>query len=115
VGDRIAEEMALLLQREVEDPRLSMVTVTGVEVDRELAYATIYVSALDAEERIEEVLEALNGARGFLRSRLASAIPLRSFPQLRFRQDTSAYRGARVEELLQQLEEERQEGEDELE
>jgi ribosome-binding factor A len=101
--------LAILLQRKVADPRLAGLTVTGVDVDRELAYATIYVTAQDDEE---EVLAALASARGFLRKELASSIPMRSFPQLRFRWDYSPDRGARVDELLERLEQERQEQEE---
>ena len=108
VADRINRELAVLLQRKVADPRLSGLTVTGVDVDRELAYATIYVVAPDDEE---DVLTALSSARGFLRKELSSSIPMRSFPQLRFRWDYSPDRGARVDELLERLEQERQEQE----
>jgi ribosome-binding factor A len=87
----------------VSDPRLDLLTVTGVEVDRELAYATVYVSSMDAEQPRQDVLEALGGAQGFLRSRLAQIIPLRSFPRLRFRWDTSLDQGSRVDELLSRL------------
>jgi ribosome-binding factor A len=111
IANRIWEELAVILQQEISDPRLSMVTITGVDVDRELAYATIYISALDAHERIDEILRALKGAQGHLRSRLAAKIPLRSFPQLRFRQDASPYRGARIDELLAQLKQEREDTE----
>jgi ribosome-binding factor A len=106
VANRIQEELAVLLQREVSDPRLSVLTVTGVEVDREFAYATIYVSSLENQERMEVIMGALEGAKGFLRSRLASRIPLKSFPQLRFRQDSSPNRGARIDELLSEIREE---------
>ena len=101
VADRINRELAILLQRKVADPRLASLTVTGVDVDRELAYATIYVTAQDDEE---EVMTALASARGFLRKQLASNIPMRAFPQLRFRWDFSPDRGARVDELLERLE-----------
>ncbi len=109
IADRILEELAVILQREADDPRLTMVTVTGVDVDRELAYATIFVSALGDEDRKEEVLQALKSARGFLRSALAARIQLRTFPQLRFRWDASFQRGARIEELLDQLKSEEKE------
>ncbi len=109
VADRINRELAILLQRKVADPRLAGLTVTGVDVDRELAYATIYVVAPDDEQ---EVLTALERARGFLRKQLASSIPMRSFPQLRFRWDYSPDRGARVDELLERLEQERREQDD---
>ena len=102
-GDRIREELADLIHREVADPRLQLVTITDVDVDRELAFATIYVVATGSEERSDEVLTALEGAKGFLRSELARRIHLRSFPQLRFRWDYSQARGARIDELLDML------------
>ncbi|UCF62190.1 MAG: 30S ribosome-binding factor RbfA [Anaerolineaceae bacterium] len=103
IGDRIQEELSVLFQREVSDPRLVMLTVTDVEVDRELAFATVFVTATGGEERMEEVLQALDGAGGFLRHELASRINLRNFPRLRFRWDFSQERGARIDELLDML------------
>ncbi len=93
VADRINRELAILLQRKVADPRLVGVTVTDVEVDRELAYATIYVTS-DQDEQL--VLNALENARGYLRRELANEIPMRTFPQIRFRWDYSPDRGARI-------------------
>ena len=100
IGERIQEDLAQILLREVSDPRLSMVTVTTIDVDRELAFATVYVTATGSEERMDEVLEAFEGAQGFLRRELAARVRLRRFPQLRFRWDASQQRGARIDELL---------------
>ncbi|TET80447.1 MAG: 30S ribosome-binding factor RbfA [Anaerolineales bacterium] len=113
IGDRIQQELSLVLQRKVADSRLAMVTVTAVDVDRELAYATIYITALGEEDRMNEVLRALEGARGYLRRELAARVRLRSFPQLRFRWDFSQERGARIDELLDMLKSERAGGEGE--
>jgi len=76
--------------------------VTGIDVDRELAFATIHVTMAEAEAQ-KDVMTALIRGRGFFRSELARRIPLRSFPRLRFRWDASAERGARIEELLASL------------
>jgi len=103
VGERIQEELAILLIRNVADPRLNMVTITDVDVDRELAYATIYVTASGGEEREEEVLEGMESASGYFKSELATRIQLRAFPQLRFRWDVAHERGQRIEELLDSL------------
>jgi ribosome-binding factor A len=103
VGERIQEELAILLIRNVADPRLNLVTITEVDVDRELAFATIYVTASGGEEREEEVLEGMESASGYLKSELAARIQLRSFPQLRFRWDVAHERGQRIEELLDSL------------
>jgi ribosome-binding factor A len=107
IAERIQEELADILMRNVADPRLAMVTITAVDVDRELAYAQIYVVASGDDERMDDVLAGLEGAQGYLRSQLAARIQLRSFPQLRFRWDASHERGARIEELLDSLQEER--------
>lgn len=107
VAERIQEELADILMRNVADPRLAMITITDVDVDRELAYAQIYVVASGDDERMDEVLAGLEAAQGYLRSQLAARIQLRSFPQIRFRWDASHERGARIEELLDSLQEER--------
>ena len=107
IAERIQEELTDILMRNVADPRLAMITITNVDVDRELAYAQIYVVASGDDERMDDVLAGLEGAQGYLRSQLAARIQLRSFPQLRFRWDASHERGARIEELLDNLQEER--------
>lgn len=109
VGDRIREELSEILRREVHDPALTLVTITGVEVDREFGYATVYVTTPEPERR-DDVLAGFERARGFLRSALAARIPLRSFPKLRFRYDTSVDEGARIEDLLKQIKREERRG-----
>jgi ribosome-binding factor A len=109
IGDRMLEELAEILQRQAADPRLAGLTVTGVDVDRELGFATIYVTAAATAERRDDILEGLERARGFLRSELARRIPLRSFPQLRFRWDASVDHGAHIDELLDALKREQDE------
>jgi len=100
IAERIREELSELLVRSVEDPRLSGVTITDVEVDRELAYADIYVSAVEGSPRSAEILAGLDHAQGFLRSELAHRIELRVFPRLRFRWDNTAERADHIEKLF---------------
>lgn len=100
LADRIREELAEILRREAADPRLALVTVTDVVVDREFSQATIYLSTTDPERSPEEVVQAFGRAGGFLRRELAARIQLRSFPRLRFRWDPSPEHGARIEDLL---------------
>jgi ribosome-binding factor A len=107
VGERIREELAAVLNEQVSDPRLQLITITGVEVDRELAFATIFVSGLGDDNRSEDVMGGFEAAQGFLRRELAGRISMRSFPQLRFKWDTSYERGTRIDELLDQLQSER--------
>jgi len=96
-------ELSDLLQREVVDPRLSLVSVTEVKVDRELAVANVWVSALEGEQRQKEVLRALKGAQGFLRRELAQRIDLRTMPELRFHWDPTPERSERLARLLDEL------------
>jgi ribosome-binding factor A len=103
IADRIREELSEMLIYEVSDPRLAGVSVTDVSVDRELAFASVYVSALEGSERAGEILDALNHARGYLRSELAHRIKLRTFPKLRFNWDSTFERAERIEQLIASL------------
>jgi ribosome-binding factor A len=98
-------EIAGILARELEDPRLSsMVSVTDVEVTHDLSYARVFVSTLSAGEERARELAALQRAAGYVRHLLAPRLGLREVPDLRFVHDTSIERGARVEEILRKLE-----------
>ena len=90
---------------EINDPRLSGISVTDVKVDRELAYADIYVSALEGVKRSSEVLEGLESASGFIRHNLAERVELRAFPKLRFHWDTTPENADRIEKLLAEIRE----------
>ncbi len=103
IAARIREELSEILLTESADPRISGVSVTDVTVDRELDYATIFVSALEGRERSKEILAGLEHAQGFLRSELASRIDLRAFPRLRFRWDPTFENAERIERLLSSL------------
>lgn len=103
VAQRIKEELSTLLLFEVSDPRLSDVFITHVKVDRELAYANIFVSALEGAERSEDILDGFRSASGFLRSQLAHRIDLRSFPQLRFNWDPVPENADRIDKLIASL------------
>lgn len=103
VGQQIQREIALILQREVKDPRIGMVTVSDVEVSRDLNYAKIYVTFLQLEndaERIQEGLKALTEAAGYIRSLLGSAMRLRVVPELRFFYDQTLVEGMRLSNLV---------------
>jgi ribosome-binding factor A len=82
--------------------------VTDVSIDRELAYADIYVSAVEGQERAPEVLEGLRSASGFIRRALTERIDLRSFPRIRFHWDVTPERADHIERLLSSLQEEEQ-------
>lgn len=107
INERIKEELAVLLLYEVADPRLQGVSVTDVRVDRELAYADVFVSAVEGAARKDEILAGLAHARGFLSRQLAQRVELRQFPRLRFHWDPTPERAERIEQLLAQLRTER--------
>lgn len=103
IAERIQEDLSEILLFQVADPRLREVSITGVRVDRELAFADIYFSAYDGTERLDEILSGFNHAKGFLRTELASRITLRTFPRLRFHWDPTFERAERIEKLFLEL------------
>lgn len=101
IAQRVRQELSELLLFQVTDPRLSGVSITYVKIDKELAFASIFVSCLEGTEREEEILEGLEHAAGFLRYQLSQRIQLRSFPQLRFNWDPAPEHAERIDELIQ--------------
>lgn len=106
INDRIREELSEMLLQEVSDPRLEGISITDVKVDRELAYADVFVSALEGSERWRQIHEGLEHAQGFLRHELSQRVELRVFPRLRFRWDPTFERAERIERLIASLHEE---------
>jgi ribosome-binding factor A len=128
VADQLQRELAVLIQLEVNDPRVGMVSVTGVEVSRDLAYATVYVTVMGSvdgvtgesavpgssdasaeaasgersldELEVAESIKALNKASGYLRTLLAKQMSLRTIPRLTFRYDSSIARGQYLSSLI---------------
>ena len=92
-----------MLIRELNDPRLKLVNVTDVKVDRELAYADIFVSAVEGNSRSQEILDGLESASGFIRRTLAARVELRVFPRLRFHWDPTPENADRIEKVLAEL------------
>jgi ribosome-binding factor A len=109
IAERIREELAEILVVQIHDPRLAGVSITDVEVDRELAFAEIYFSCIEGSTRSEEILSGFQHAQGFLRSELARRVELRVFPRLRFHWDPTFERAEKIERLFAQLEEEKNE------
>lgn len=100
IAERIREELSLMLLQDISDPRLLGISITDVSVDRELSYASVYVSALEGSERAKEVLEALKHASGYLRHALSQRIELFTFPRLRFYWDPTFERADIIERLI---------------
>jgi len=102
VVDLLKKELALLIQSEIRDPRVGMVSVTGAKVSRDLSYAEVFVTIMgkNTEEEIIESMKALNRASGFLRSLLAKSTNLRTTPKLSFSYDNSLDRGRFLSDLI---------------
>ena len=105
IGEQIQKDLALIIQRELKDPRLGMVTINAAKISKDLGYADIYFTALnvndvDDREVCFEAKEILQDAAGYLRAELGRAIKLRTMPQLRFHYDKSIGQAQHINSLL---------------
>ena len=105
IADRIRLELSEMLIREISDPRLKLIYVTDVKIDRELTYADVYVSAIEGVSRSKDVLAGLESASAFIKRTLASRVELRAFPRLRFHWDMTPENADRIEKKLAELRE----------
>lgn len=99
LGDLIQRELSELLQRELRDPRVGMITITGVDVSPDFSHAKVFFTTLDPAH-LKDANEGLRRAAGFLRSQLAKRIKLYTTPELRFEYDESVERGERLSRLI---------------
>ncbi len=103
VAQQIQKEIAGILQRDVKDPRIGMVTVSSVEVSKDLAYASVFVTLLNFnDEGIEESMKGLREASGYVRMLLGKALRLRIVPEIKFVYDNSLVEGLRLSGLVSQ-------------
>lgn len=102
LSQQMKKEMAVILQREIKDPRLhSMITVSDVEVSRDLSHAKVFVTFLGlADDKVEDNLKILNDASGFVRSLIGKRIQARIVPHIRFVFDESLNEGIRMANLV---------------
>jgi ribosome-binding factor A len=119
VADQIQRELASLIQLEVNDPRVGMVSITGVDVSRDLAHARVHITVMNTlsedgdmnqstlsapgeldKREIEENIKALTKASGYLRTLLSKRLSTRSVPKLEFRYDSSVERGQQLSDLI---------------
>ena len=101
VTEQVHHELAELVRAEVKDPRVGMVTITGVELTPDYAYATVYFSVLpDDEATVANTLAGLRHAAGFLRSQLGRRVRIHTTPELRFVHDVSVERGMAMSKLI---------------
>lgn len=98
VADQLQKELARLIQSELKDPGLGMVTITGVEVARDFSYADVWYTVLLGEP--DKTQKALERAAGFLRMQVGRVVKLRVTPQLRFRFDEAPSRGVAMSALI---------------
>ena len=100
IADQIQRELAEVIRLEMRDPRVGLVTLTGVELSRDQSHAKVFFTVLGGEAQQEEVLEGLTRAAGFLRSALAHRLSTRTVPDLAFAYDESIERGVRLSRLI---------------
>ena len=104
VAEGIREEVATFLAEDAKDPRIvGLVTVTGVDVTRDLRHAKVFVSIMGSDVERQATLEGLDSAASHLRSRIGRALRLRVAPEITFRYDESIARAAKIEALLAEL------------
>ena len=100
IADRVRQELSELLIREINDPRLKNIFITDVKIDKELAFADIYVSAIEGAERSKEILAGMESASGYFRRILSAKVELRAFPRLRFHWDPTPENADHIEKVL---------------
>jgi ribosome-binding factor A len=104
VAQLIRRELSDIITNRLRDPRVGQwVSITDVEVTRDLSFARVYLSMLGTPEDRERALDGLRSATGFIRSQLAPRLDVREVPDLRFEIDDSIDKGARVDEILRRL------------
>ena len=100
IADQIQRELAEIIRLELRDPRIGMVTLTGIEVSRDQSHAKVFFTVLGPGTAAEEAQEGLQRAAGFLRSQLAHRLTIRKVPELHFEFDASVERGVRLSRLI---------------
>jgi len=103
VAELLFEELSIMIGNELDDPRLSLVRVTNVDVSRDLRNVNVYVTHDDDELSKREVLQGLRHATPYLRGQLAVRCSLRAVPELSFHYDDTPEQAARVDEILRQI------------
>ncbi len=104
ISDRIRQDLSeMLITNRIHDPRVMGANITDVKVDRELAYADIFVSAVEGRIREKEIMQGLEHASGYIRHELSNQIELRVFPRLRFHWDVTPEHADHIEQLIKEL------------
>lgn len=103
LNEQLKREIADIIRRELRDPRVGVVTVTGVEATRDLSYATVYVRPMGDDEAKTEALEGLRTAAPHIRHQLGQTLRIRHVPELRFERDETLEQALRIEKILQEV------------
>ncbi|NCO65568.1 MAG: ribosome-binding factor A [Candidatus Aquicultor secundus] len=103
VGELIKEEISEIIQKEIKDPRIGFVTITGVDVTPGLRFAHVFISVLGNKKQKESTLKGLQSSSGFLRKELSKRIRLKYFPELKFEFDPSIEAGRRIDKIIRKL------------
>ncbi len=106
VSHALKKEISVILQEETNDPRIKHVTITEVEVTKDLKLAKVYYTVSDDETERETVLKGLTSASGFIRAELAERIEMKYIPRISFREDTTRKETAEMDRLFEKIEEE---------
>ena len=109
VGGQIQRELAQIIQQELRDPRLGIVTISAVEVSKDMTHAKVFITLMNPDQDVEATLKVLKKASGFLRHALGKRILLRVLPELHFVYDSSLDEGMRISTLLDAVAAEREE------
>ena len=107
VQEALRQEISRIVQNELKDPRLGFLTITGVELTRDLRYAKVYFSVLGDAKNKQLALKGLKSAKGFIKGLIADRIKLRFMPELDFRIDESFDRGKHIYDILDALKKEK--------
>ncbi len=105
VAEEIKREITQMLRTEIKDPRIGFVTITGVKVTTDIRYAKVFFSVYGNDESKSQSLEALEKAKGFIRSELGKRMRLRYTPEISFKFDPSIEHGAKIMKLLKEVKE----------
>ena len=112
VGGQIQRELAQIIQQELRDPRLGIVTISAVEVSKDMTHAKVFITLMNPDQDVEATLKVLKKASGFLRHALGKRILLRVLPELHFVYDSSLDEGMRISTLLDAVAAEREDHEE---
>jgi ribosome-binding factor A len=115
IAEQIQRDLSEVIRVELKDPRVRLVTITAVDVSRDLSHAKVYVTSLGEADAAEQTVSTLQHAAGFLRSQLARTLKARMLPQLQFIYDASVERGIRLSQLIDQAVADSEDHSDEIE